>query len=145
MDSSVGRAAAEGCTWRNVYACIIPHAHENPWHISTQDVLQRLGAVRSSKCKYTILHGVSGVLLPGRLALLLGPPGSSKSTLLRALAGKAVDGQGGLRVQGQVPTRFLLIKFISTFSIADNIYFNDAIADINHCTKLPLECYILRY
>lgn len=31
---------------------------------------------------------MSGVLLPGRLTLLLGPPSCGKTTLLKALAGK---------------------------------------------------------
>ena len=35
-----------------------------------------------------ILDGVSGVLKPGRLTLLLGPPASGKSTLLKALSGR---------------------------------------------------------
>ena len=35
-----------------------------------------------------ILDSVNGVLKPGRLALLLGPPSSGKSTLLKALSGR---------------------------------------------------------
>ncbi len=35
-----------------------------------------------------VLDGCSGVLLPGRLTLLLGPPASGKTSLLKALAGK---------------------------------------------------------
>lgn len=35
----------------------------------------------------TLLDAVSGVLVPGRLTLLLGPPGSGKTILLRALCG----------------------------------------------------------
>lgn len=35
-----------------------------------------------------ILDSVSGVLKPGRLTLLLGPPASGKSTLLKALSGR---------------------------------------------------------
>uniref|UniRef100_A0A0E0LCK4 ABC transporter domain-containing protein n=1 Tax=Oryza punctata TaxID=4537 RepID=A0A0E0LCK4_ORYPU len=36
----------------------------------------------------TILRGVSGVVRPSRMTLLLGPPSSGKTTLLLALAGK---------------------------------------------------------
>ncbi|CAL5359015.1 unnamed protein product [Camellia sinensis] len=35
-----------------------------------------------------ILHNVSGIIKPGRMALLLGPPSSGKTSLLLALAGK---------------------------------------------------------
>lgn len=35
-----------------------------------------------------ILDGLSGVLRPGRMTLLLGPPACGKSTLLRVLAGR---------------------------------------------------------
>ncbi|KAJ4828263.1 hypothetical protein Tsubulata_012072 [Turnera subulata] len=35
-----------------------------------------------------ILHDVSGIIKPGRMTLLLGPPSSGKTTLLLALAGK---------------------------------------------------------
>ena len=35
-----------------------------------------------------VLAGCSGVLRPGRLTLLLGPPASGKTSLLKALAGK---------------------------------------------------------
>ncbi len=35
-----------------------------------------------------VLDGCSGVLRPGRLTLLLGPPASGKTSLLKALAGK---------------------------------------------------------
>ena len=35
-----------------------------------------------------ILDGASGILRPRRLSLLLGPPGSGKTSLLKALAGR---------------------------------------------------------
>ena len=44
------------------------------------------------------------MLLQGRLTLLLGPPSSGKSSLLRALAGKLHDGK--LRINGEV--RFMI-------------------------------------
>jgi ABC-type multidrug transport system ATPase subunit len=47
-----------------------------------------LFGVKSDKVKINILEGVSGVIKPCRLTLLLGPPGCGKSTLLRALAGQ---------------------------------------------------------
>nr|CAB3494158.1 unnamed protein product [Digitaria exilis] len=44
--------------------------------------------LKSDKVKINILEGVSGIIKPRRLTLLLGPPGCGKSTLLQALAGK---------------------------------------------------------
>ncbi|XP_065849073.1 pleiotropic drug resistance protein 1-like isoform X2 [Euphorbia lathyris] len=42
----------------------------------------------SRKKPLPILHDVSGIIKPGRMTLLLGPPSSGKTTLLLALAGK---------------------------------------------------------
>ncbi|XP_056166397.1 pleiotropic drug resistance protein 1-like [Syzygium oleosum] len=42
----------------------------------------------SRKKHLTILQDVSGIIKPGRMTLLLGPPSSGKTTLLLALAGK---------------------------------------------------------
>ncbi|KAG6409649.1 hypothetical protein SASPL_127690 [Salvia splendens] len=42
----------------------------------------------SRKKPLPILHDVSGIIKPGRLTLLLGPPSSGKTSLLLALAGK---------------------------------------------------------
>ena len=41
-----------------------------------------------------ILNDVSSLLTPGRFTLLLGPPASGKSTLLKLLAGKLQHGSG---------------------------------------------------
>ncbi|BFG42855.1 hypothetical protein CerSpe_291290 [Prunus speciosa] len=42
----------------------------------------------TKKKHLSILKDVSGIIKPGRMALLLGPPSSGKTTLLLALAGK---------------------------------------------------------
>ena len=49
----------------------------------------------------TILDGVSGVIKPGRLTLLLGPPGAGKSVFLQVLSGR-LHQHKGLRVSGDI-------------------------------------------
>ncbi|OMO89081.1 ABC-2 type transporter [Corchorus olitorius] len=58
-----------------------------------------VGLTPSKKRVIKILQGVSGVLKPSRMTLLLGPPASGKTTLLQTLAGKAKD---DLRISGKV-------------------------------------------
>ncbi|XP_042493681.1 pleiotropic drug resistance protein 1-like [Macadamia integrifolia] len=53
-----------------------------------EGLLVSLGILRSKKRALKILHNVNGIVKPGRMTLLLGPPGSGKSTMLLALAGK---------------------------------------------------------
>ncbi|KAL0554085.1 hypothetical protein IC582_007996 [Cucumis melo] len=50
--------------------------------------LSYLHMFSSGKKPIKILHNVSGIIKPGRMTLLLGPPSSGKTTLLLALAGK---------------------------------------------------------
>ncbi|KAM7276544.1 hypothetical protein ACFE04_018410 [Oxalis oulophora] len=50
--------------------------------------LMNIGSCKSEMTKIKILKGVSGIVRPSRLTLLLGPPGCGKTTLLQALAGK---------------------------------------------------------
>lgn len=46
-----------------------------------------------------VLQGIDGVLKPGQLTLLLGPPGAGKSVLLQSLAGRLRPSKS-LRVRG---------------------------------------------
>ncbi|CAM6107413.1 unnamed protein product [Calypogeia fissa] len=62
---------------------------EWPWRV--------LGITK--KVKVDILSDVSGILKPSRLTLLLGPPGSGRTTLLRALAGRLSK---DLQVAGEI-------------------------------------------
>ncbi|KAF7012500.1 hypothetical protein CFC21_026688 [Triticum aestivum] len=59
------------------------------WNFTTsflQGLTGRLGS--SNKKTINILRNVNGILKPSRMTLLLGPPSSGKSTLMRALTGK---------------------------------------------------------
>ncbi|KAH7657268.1 Monosaccharide-transporting ATPase protein [Dioscorea alata] len=62
-------------------------------------VLSALHIVSSGKRPISILDDVSGIIRPCRMTLLLGPPGSGKTSLLLALAGKL---DSSLKVSGRV-------------------------------------------
>ncbi|XP_071709160.1 pleiotropic drug resistance protein 1-like isoform X5 [Rutidosis leptorrhynchoides] len=64
-----------------------------------QGSLNYLHLLPSKKILLPILHDVSGIINPGRMTLLLGPPSSGKTTLLLALAGKLGS---DLKVSGRV-------------------------------------------
>ncbi|MFS7986606.1 putative ABC-type sulfate transporter [Helianthus anomalus] len=55
--------------------------------------------LKSKRAKITILNDVSGVIKPGRMTLLLGPPGCGKTTLLKALSGNL---DKSLKISGDV-------------------------------------------
>ncbi|KAK3411003.1 hypothetical protein EUGRSUZ_J03025 [Eucalyptus grandis] len=60
----------------------------NIWTDILQGFLNFLPLLPSRKKHVTILQDISGIIKPGRMTLLLGPPSSGKTTLLLALAGK---------------------------------------------------------
>ncbi|XP_062218543.1 ABC transporter G family member 39-like isoform X2 [Phragmites australis] len=66
---------------------------------TVMDALSALRIVSSGKRPISILHDISGIIRPGRMSLLLGPPGSGKTSLLLALAGKL---DSTLKVSGRV-------------------------------------------
>ena len=53
-----------------------------------EGLMGRVGVKLGKRRTLHILKGVSGVVRPSRMTLLLGPPSSGKTTLLLALAGK---------------------------------------------------------
>ncbi|CAL1376770.1 unnamed protein product [Linum trigynum] len=63
------------------------------------DLLDAMHLLPNRKKHLTILSDVSGVIKPGRITLLLGPPSSGKTTLLLALAGRL---DSSLKVSGRV-------------------------------------------
>ncbi|XP_010254256.1 PREDICTED: pleiotropic drug resistance protein 1-like [Nelumbo nucifera] len=64
-----------------------------------EGLLNHLHLLPSRKKPFSILQDVSGIIKPSRMALLLGPPSSGKTTLLLALAGKL---DPDLKVSGRV-------------------------------------------
>ncbi|KAJ0709582.1 putative ABC-type xenobiotic transporter [Helianthus annuus] len=64
-----------------------------------ESLLSSIGISFSEKAKLRILKNISGIIKPARMALLLGPPSSGKTTLLLALAGRL---DPSLRVEGEV-------------------------------------------
>jgi ABC-type multidrug transport system ATPase subunit len=65
-----------------------------------QAPLAYAGVSFANRRPFQILQDMSGVLQPGRMTLLLGPPSSGKSTLLKALSGRLH--MGGLKYHGEV-------------------------------------------
>ncbi|CAE5962645.1 unnamed protein product [Arabidopsis arenosa] len=64
-----------------------------------ESALGLIGIQFAKKAQLTILKDISGVIKPGRMTLLLGPPSSGKTTLLLALAGKLDE---ALQVSGDI-------------------------------------------
>nr|XP_043620927.1 pleiotropic drug resistance protein 3-like isoform X2 [Erigeron canadensis] len=83
--------------------CEVVHGKPLPtlWN-SLQSLLSGIVAVpglKSKHAKITILNDVTGVIEPGRMTLLLGPPGCGKTTLLKALSGNLSK---SLKISGEI-------------------------------------------
>ncbi|KAK9170462.1 hypothetical protein Syun_002602 [Stephania yunnanensis] len=66
---------------------------------AAEEMVRLIGLSPSKKRTKSILRCVSGIVKPSRMTLLLGPPASGKSTILKALAGKLDE---ELRVNGKI-------------------------------------------
>ncbi|KAK9938203.1 hypothetical protein M0R45_014956 [Rubus argutus] len=94
-----------------------------------ESALGLIGIGLAKTTNLTILKDASGIIKPSRMALLLGPPSSGKTTLLLALAGKLdpslkVKGEityNGFRCQG-VGTRYELLSELARREKAAGIY-----------------------
>ncbi|XP_047270110.1 ABC transporter G family member 31 isoform X2 [Capsicum annuum] len=88
-----------------------------------ESILTKLMIVRPKKHSLTILNNVSGVVKPGRMTLLLGPPGSGKTSLLLALSGKLDSGlkkRGTITYNGHKLDEFCVQRTSAYISQTDN-------------------------
>ncbi|XAR52748.1 hypothetical protein NMG60_11020974 [Bertholletia excelsa] len=59
----------------------------------------RLPGLKSQEAQITIISDISGIIKPGRMTLLLGPPGCGKTTLMKSLSGNL---NKSLKVTGEI-------------------------------------------
>jgi shikimate kinase len=111
------------------------------WKMVHEDKITTVGSTIKSwfcgsgpKHRVDILKGITGRLKPGCLTLLLGPPGSGKSVLLQAIAGRLR--LGGAKLEGEIlfnNTKESSGKFLCG-KVADYIEQNDT-----HAATLTVE------
>ncbi|XP_052192050.1 pleiotropic drug resistance protein 3-like [Diospyros lotus] len=83
--------------------CEVVHGKPIPtlWN-SLKSILSdcvKISSLNSQEAKISIINDVSGIIRPGRMTLLLGPPGCGKTTLLKALSGNLSK---SLKVTGEI-------------------------------------------
>lgn len=74
----------------------------------------------ASKRRFVLLDNVSGIILPGRFTILLGPPGAGKSTLMKYLTGQLKDAtlnvsSGSFTYNEQIPRKDFSIERSSAY------------------------------
>ncbi|XP_023513303.1 ABC transporter G family member 31-like [Cucurbita pepo subsp. pepo] len=88
-----------------------------------ESILSSLRITKSKRHPLTILNDVTGIVKPGRMTLLLGPPGSGRSTLLKALAGKLdrnLKKTGNITYNGHQLDEFCVQRTSAYISQSDN-------------------------
>ncbi|GER48392.1 pleiotropic drug resistance protein, partial [Striga asiatica] len=92
-----------------------------------------LHMIPSKKKPLTILNSVSGIIKPGRMTLLLGPPSSGKTTLLLAMAGMLDPQLKAAAIEGQeasIVTDYVL-KILGLDICADTVVGDEMIRGIS--------------
>ncbi|KAK9829450.1 hypothetical protein WJX72_005937 [[Myrmecia] bisecta] len=90
----------------------------------------------------SILKDVSGVLRPGRITLLLGPPGAGKTVYLQALGGQLKPGQflrinGSVKYNGHTKEEFVLAR---TAALVDQYDDHIAALTVRETLEFAHEC-----
>lgn len=99
---------------------LVGSGHPVPQLPLLQGLLRRARLLPRNQQRLTVLDGCSGVLRSGRLTLLLGPPASGKTTLLKALAGKL--GGGALEVSLSARSNVRCAHKLTPLAAASAIY-----------------------
>ncbi|KAJ8439251.1 hypothetical protein Cgig2_030186 [Carnegiea gigantea] len=89
---------------------------------SSTSVISKLMGSQPQEAKLAILRDVSGIIKPGRMTLLLGPPGCGKTSLLLALSGnldKSLKIQGDIEYNGYKLKEFIPQKTSAYISQQD--------------------------
>ncbi|KAJ0971431.1 hypothetical protein J5N97_019390 [Dioscorea zingiberensis] len=87
-----------------------------------ESIVSLVGVRFTEMSDITILKDVSGIIKPSRMTLLLGPPSSGKTTILRALAGRL---DPSLKVRGEITYNGHMLKEFVPLKTAVYISQND--------------------
>ncbi|KAK3226771.1 hypothetical protein Dsin_006633 [Dipteronia sinensis] len=104
-----------------------------------ESILGFLHLFPQKKRKIQILNDVSGIIRPSRITLLLGPPGSGKTTLMLALSGKLVDDlkkSGKVTYCGRELTEFVPQRTCAYISQLDLHYGDMTILGLDICADI---------
>ncbi|KAK7372089.1 hypothetical protein VNO80_05458 [Phaseolus coccineus] len=105
-----------------------------------EGIFTKMRLCQPKRHSLTILNDVSGVIKPGRMTLLLGPPGAGKSSLLLALAGKldkTLKKTGSITYNGQEVNEFYVRRTSAYISQTD-----DHVAEltVRECLDFAARC-----